>query len=226
MNRFSRKSFFSLLWPLLFGLSACQERAASFKDVHELSKWMNNPKNGLVKTKSISGIKLTVRYLPAEYVAYQELKDNENTSDAAKDSVLALYKNNLTFLFSIGPDESYSSEIDIMRLGIGNYDEYSERALKLNFGMDEYVILKMGERKYQPVLSTLENVYGLSKQRNIYFVFAPEEPEADFRKNEKLDFVFDDEIFNTGISHFIFLSENIKKIPSLSFFAERGASHE
>ena len=31
-------------------------------------KWMNNEKNGLIKTKYIGELKLTVKYLPPDYV--------------------------------------------------------------------------------------------------------------------------------------------------------------
>ncbi len=211
-------SFFSFT-IFIFG---CQENKVTIEDFAEYCAWVVNTENGLVKTKSISGIHLSVKYLPPEYLAYQELKDEENVTASDKERTLGLYKNNETFLLTIAPDEQERLGADIMQTGIRNYQEFSERASKMNFGMNEYVILITGDREFKPVLSNMENVYGLSNHRNISFVFAPEDENTIFKNTEKLDFVFNDEIFHTGISHFVFHRNSIEKIPRLSYFSQNG----
>lgn len=214
---------FSITWFSFFiAFSGCQENMQTIDKADDFYRWLNNPANGLLKTRYIAGIRLTVKHLPAQYLAYRELKDEEAVTASYKDSVLALYKNNLTFLLTIAPDERKLPDVDIMSLGIRDYNEFKARAARMNFGMKEYVSLKIAARKYQPVLSTLENVYGLSKHRNIYIVFNPGEDPEGFKNAEKLDFVFNDEIFNTGISHFIFHKTNIDGIPHFKFFTKKG----
>lgn len=214
--------FLAALLSSFIALHGCQESIKTIDHVDDLYRWINNPKNGLVKTKSISGIKLSVKYLPAELLACREFKDENNVIASQKDSVLALYKNNLTFLLTIASDERKAPETNVMYRGIRNYEELTERAVRMNFSMQDYITLKINEKEYKPILSTMENVYELSKERSIYLVFAPDKDDKNFEKVEKLDFVFSDEMFNTGINHFIFQKKNIDAIPRLSFFIQKG----
>ncbi len=111
-------------------------------------------------------------------------------------------------------------EMDMMYLGISNYSEYSRRISTMNFRMNEYITLKTDTVKFTPVLSSLENTYGLSKALNINVVFSPGENHKDVVNSETLDFILSDDIFNTGISHFVFRREAIEQIPEFTYFIE------
>jgi hypothetical protein len=188
------------------------------KSIHsekEFYNWLNNPDNGLLKEKEIDGIKYTVKYLPVEYLVYQELSKMQNYSKETKDSLIGLYINTRTFLLTIGTTEKSGSG-DIMYEGISEMEEFKERVELLNFDMKEYITLKTEVGDLLPRLSTLENTYGLKNSRNVYVVFASD-GEFDLMKAQKIDFTFNDEIFNTGINHFLFEREAIDNIPTLKF---------
>src|SRR4051812_46545175 len=97
MNRFSVTLFILACLAI-----ACQ---SEINDMTSLYKWINNPENGLVKTKQVDGIKLTVKYLPAEFLALKETKE-EKGNRKCYDSLLNFYKKSHTFLLSIASKEN------------------------------------------------------------------------------------------------------------------------
>lgn len=205
------KKFFYLLF-IVFIFSGCTK--SKVNSVFEYSKWLADHENGLVLTKKIKGLIISVKYLPSEYLIFKELSEEEGNAEKNAEQVKKEYENAITFLMTIGPDESKNNKNDIMFEDIENYKEYSERLLSLNFEMDKNVALKTKKNELAPVLSALENTYGLSKSRNILFVFSPNEKESEEIKNaDDLDFVYTDELFSLGIMHFNFLRKNLENLP-------------
>ena len=185
--------------------------------VAEYSKWINNPSNGLIVTRKINGLKLSVKYLPAEYLEYKEIQDANNNLKRQLDSLKNEYKNSITFLLTIGPDDDKGNKNDIMFDGIKNYKEYSERLLSLNFEIDKNISLKTGGIELKPVLSALENTYGLSKNRTIVFAFSPTKNEKQEIENSKeIDFIYSDDLFQLGCMHFNFSGNDLKNLPLIS----------
>jgi len=182
--------------------------------VEEYSKWINDPENGLTNTRRIKGLKITVKHLPVEYLIYKEQKENNNSSNQFADSLKKAYNNSLTFLMMIAPDEEKGNKNDVMLEGITNYQEYTQRLLAMNFALDKSIRLQSGKVQLKPVLSALENTYGLSKSRNIVFVFAPTAKEKqEINHSGELDFIYTDELFQLGIMHFNFNTKNITELP-------------
>lgn len=194
-------------------LLGCQE---SFNNEQEMFSYLNNPENGLVKEKNINGIKLKVKLLPTDFLTYKELRKEQAYTKEIKQQKFDSYDSTYVFVLNIGPSDE--QDFSIQHLGITNYQEYKQRVLDMNFEITEFVKVKANNKEYMPVLSNMENVYGLSKSRNIYLVFAPDDINDDLLTSEKLDFVFNDEIFHTGINHFVFNRKDILKIPKIEFW--------
>ncbi len=203
-----------VLFFILLILSGCKPVLNSEK---EWMSFLANPKNGYVKKKVSSGIELTVKYLPATYLTYKELsKSNYNKTQI--DSIYKLYKNQRTFLLAIKPDVS-KSEGDVMYKDVGSYPDYKKRVLELNFEIGDHIRIKAGDKTYLPVLFNMENTYSLTDHRNFYLVFSSDDKKKEELINaEKLDFIFEDDVFGTGINHFSFEKNKIDSNPSLSFF--------
>lgn len=203
---------------IVFAFSACSKQA----QVNSFSgylKWLNAPENGLVKTKYVNGIELKVKYLPSEYFAYLELSDKNNFSQQQKDSVLKLYEHSISFVLSLGPDERKEKGPDIMYHSLTTYKEYSQRVCDMNFFMSEYITLKADEKEYRPVLSQMENVYGLDSKRNIILVFVPDEKgDNSLKESDALEFKYEDEQFQLGTNYFLFKRKDIKNIPAIKFW--------
>lgn len=185
--------------------------------VSEYSKWINNAENGLIKIKKIKGLEIAVKYLPTEYLILKELEESDDTSENNRERIKKEYENAITFLMTIGPDENKKNNNDIMFEGIKSYKEYSERLVSMNFEIDKNVSLNTTHAELKPVLAVLENTYGLSKSRNIMFVFSPNESEKkDMKTSNNIDFVYSDELFSLGIMHFSFDYDQLENLPHIN----------
>lgn len=183
-----------------------------------LYAWVNDLDNGLVKTRYINGIRLTAKYLPPEFLAYKEWATSGETKPHYH-SLLEVYKHNRTFLLTIGPDDREVAGGDVMFYDVLNKEDFRQRVQDLNFEIGKYISLSAGNRQFAPKLHALENTYGLGKHRNIYLVFANDESNGSLLTGKKLDLRFNDEIFQTGISHFVFEKQDLDGLPELKFLA-------
>jgi hypothetical protein len=212
-----RGSFTPVLFLLIISLSSCSGKK-TISDPNEFMKWMNDPENGLVQTKYVSNVKINVKNLPSAYMAYLEMKNLQGQSEQKRDSLIAYYSQSKTFLLTISPDERVKGNSgDIMYRDVTGFEEYKDRSHVMNFEFGDYIDLITDNEKYKPVLSNLENVYGLSSGRKIILVFAEKNGSQDLSKSKELDLVFTDEIFNTGINHFVFAQHKLNSVPDFVF---------
>jgi hypothetical protein len=164
----------------------------------------------------VNGVLVSVLYLPPEYLALKELKGDTANKRLNYDSLLNYHRNSSSFIITFGPDEAKKNTNDIMYDNIKNFREYTERSLDLNFDMENKIVLKTKKGEYAPVLSSLENTYGLSKDRKVNLVFAAGMKD-DKTKNQYYDFVYSDETFGVGTLHFNFDANRIKEnMPEVS----------
>lgn len=180
----------------------------------EYSRWINDPTHGLIAERQVNDLKLTVKYLPPEYLASRE---SQGLSQSAKDSLTKIYSESKTFLLTIGPSGKEEKKGDLMFRNISNYQQYKERSYAMNFEMEDYVSLSAENEIYRPVLFTLENTYGLEEGRSVYLVFNDEKKGEKLNTAKELDIVFNDELFETGLSHFTFSKKDIDRLPHLIF---------
>ncbi|MEO1652680.1 MAG: hypothetical protein AAFU64_03970 [Bacteroidota bacterium] len=200
-----------LLFLITFSCDTSIQREA------DLYQWINQEENGLIKSKRINGLELIVKYLPASYLVLKELKSIPLPSAEAIDSLEAQYEGNYTFLLTIKPIQSQGQEDDVMYREVASLAEYKQRAMQMNFGMEERVELHIGESTLKPCLTSLENSYGLSTHRSIYMVFVEDEKSSVSEKKGALDFRFEDDIFATGINHFVFKKSDLNNIPPINY---------
>lgn len=193
-------------------LSSC----GGFSTEQDLYKWISDEKNGLIKTKDMGGVIIKVKYLPAEYLVYNEVK-GKHYSQAQVDSLTAEFKKTRSFLMTLEFKKTNSGD-NVLASGTDHYNEYKERIEKLNFALDEYVTIKTEDAELAPVLWTLENTYTVGNKRNLYITFGDEKIEEVFKESSKLDLVFNDEIFYTGIAHFVFDNKQLQSVPKIKFW--------
>ena len=208
---------FLLFINVLF-LLACN---ATINHPSELYQWINDVDNGLVKTKSVNNFDISVKFLPSEYLAYNELKYDDRIDWEKFDVLKKEHDGFLTFLLTIAPSSDpeiapSNDPIDIMYYQVQNQEEYERRFIQLNFNVNESLTLNAGGQRYEPVLHTMENTYELSKKKSLYLVFPKEE---GLEQLQILDLVFEDRFFDTGISHFIFQTEDLIGLPPFDISA-------
>src|SRR4051812_31128095 len=115
-------SKFLLMWVGVIGLvGACKPH---IRTETEFYRWINDPENGLVQSKKANDLTITVKYLPAAFLAYKELKNTPGAGKREMDSLLNYYQHSRTFLMTIKPSTTTEASGDVIYLGIGNYQEY------------------------------------------------------------------------------------------------------
>ena len=207
----------SLFFLTFFG---CKSKLSSEKEFY---KYWSDSSNGLFHKKSVNGFELTMKYMPHEYLMFNEIQ-NKPIGEKEYEELKKKYANTLSFLMTIAPESStnFSSTDQVEKYNIGSLEEFKDRMLELNFGMKEYIHLKTSAgEKYHPILATMENVYTLDNKKNIVIVFGDIKEGKSILENEKLDVVFEDKMFDTGINHFVFEKENLLNIPELTFINKK-----
>lgn len=179
-------------------LNSC---SSSMTDFSEYLKYLANEENGIVKQKKISGLRLQVKYLPLEYLNHRAKEEGSNN-----------YDHSVCFMFTLGPDST--ENFDITKVGVSNYEEFAKRMDVMNFQMHESLELKIGNKIYKPSIAQMENVYGLKKERVIMVVFeVKDNKENNFMRTQDVQFIYKDQLFNTGTSKFWFEKNDLTDLP-------------
>jgi hypothetical protein len=178
-------------------------------------KYLNDPGNGLVRTRRLNGLSISAKYLSPELRAFQEVRSSDERI-SSQDSLVAFNGRSVAFLLTIRLD-STSADRDIAVRGVHDYNDFAARALNMNFGMQERLTLSADGREYRPVLAALDNEYGMGGARNITVVFLDEERPQRITGARSLDLSFADDIYETGINHFVFDGATIAGAPKLKF---------
>jgi len=185
---------------------------------NEYQLWMNDENSGLIKKKYVNGVEIIVKYLSPEYLAFREISNDQTLTVEDKDSIISQYSNSLNFVLTLGPDDRKSEGQDIMYRDVSDYIEYKSRVKALNFDIEQSVKIRTDSVEFLPVLSAMENIYSLDTKRNIILAFVPDVGNEDsFFNSDKLGFVYDDQLFNLGVNHFVFKRSDMMQIPTITY---------
>lgn len=177
--------------------------------------YMADKGNGLIKDKSIGGIKLRVKYLPVDYLVYNSIENIESARVTMIDSIKKSFNNSITFMLTIGPDENES--FDITKVGVSDYKQFAQRVEEMSFNMAEYITLTIKDKEYKPDLAQMENINGPEQSRNIILVFKAKDENNKEVMTDDMYFTFNDELFATGINKFKFQMDDILSVPKLKY---------
>lgn len=210
MNKIILKSPIVILYLAVLSLLSCNKSIDNIKDFY---KYVNTPSNGLIKVKNIGALSFSMKYVPTDFYVYKAHKDFPNiTKESLKDE----YKDNFNFILKIAPSEEAAMKFDVMTETVGSLAEFREQAFIVNFELQKFIRLKIGSREIAPVLVETENVYGLTQHRLINIVFAKEDFQTEWSNLEKIDLIFNDELYGTGKHHFLFYKKDLINIPDLN----------
>jgi hypothetical protein len=207
-----RKTAFIGLIVLIF--AGCVARTRDHVDLGFLEGYTRKAENGLTRARTVNGIRTTVSLIPPAIGALRELKGATDSCGPGLAQLIALHDDQLSFVLNLAADGEHAQG-DVMYAGVNDAESYKRQAFNLNFSWDQYVELRCGDQRYVPVLSTLENTYGLTQDRNVILVFAPPlASDSAFYASETLDLVVHDEWFGTGSQHFKFQRADLQKVPA------------
>ncbi len=177
-------------------------------------KYLADPENGITKERATHGIKLKVKYLPLNYLVYNAVKSVDNgVSKEELEKIKKSYANSLTFMLTLGPDDNES--FSITNVGVENYEQFAQRIETMSFNMKEYIRLNVNNKQYVPELVQMETINTLEPSKNLIIVFNTLDEKGKEIKDNDMTFVYNDELFYTGINKFIFKAKDLKAVPEL-----------
>ena len=208
---------------LLFAI--CSLLLISWKSNHldnigQYNDWLNNESNRCILTRSIGGVKISIKYQPPLYVALKDIagvKISPNLKKSIVDSVVKNENQVITFLMIIGPDKDVPERrrsAPITSEGVHEQSDFAERVISTNFYMEQNMNLYVDGVKYKPAISVMENLYELSDQRSFSIAFVSEGGKNINAGNEYI-FEYDDPYFNVGKVQFRFSGESFQSARNL-----------
>ncbi len=203
---------FCVTLPLSF--AGCGREGDAIRNIHSYLACLKDEAHGLSRVKSYGSLAIRARYLPPEYMLWQELRSRP-ASVAHRDSLFELYRRNAYLLLRFEPSKDSPYESDIIMAGLSSQTEYDARQRELNYGLKNYVYLRADGLRYEAALTAPEHAQGMGAARSFILVFNPGDRPNALLDAETLDLVFEDRIFGTGISHFIFHGADIRSFPRL-----------
>jgi hypothetical protein len=194
-------------------VSACNSKPKSLSP-EKYAQWIAKEENGLVKEKKIKTVDIKARFLPSQYLAYNDWLSSDSIS---YDSVLNSYKCGLSFQIQLEADKADKTYGNLMFYNVPSQEAFMARSRYLSFNIQEFIWLESGETKFEPVLSHFEGYEQLGNKMNFRVVFIVSayncgvEPK-DFT-NVKL--TFDDPFWDLGTVNFEFEGKNLVGLPRL-----------
>lgn len=216
------KSIRSLSWAAYILLLAQCQSPNELHSIQDYYSYLNDASHGLVQTKRMTPLEFSMKYLPVDFLAYQAVIEETNTS-LSKDSLKALYAPSLHFLLKIAPSQDAVQQFDVMTETVSSMSEFKEQAFTINFDLQQLLQLQAIDKKgvvvhtLKPVLVETENTYGLTQHRLVNIVFERSVLEQTWSDIEQLKLVFKDELYETGRHYFAFQMDDLHQVPSLMF---------
>lgn len=97
-----------------------------------------------------------------------------------------------------------------MYQGVGNFNEYAQRVMAMNFSMERFITMYVDGKQYSPVLCLAENVYELSDKRDLLVMFVDSAAGKLYHGSEYL-FIYNDPFFSTGKTQLLFSGTDLEK---------------
>lgn len=165
-------------------------------------KWIEDSKNGLVKTETYGKVKYTVAYRPADYNKAKSLLNNDSFQ------ITNSNKKNHSFIIKMEPVDGKTQVLVIDAI------EKQEPFQRINYYLSEaqnHIKLIEGNDTLPSTNYIYERYYNLSPSQNMVIGF---EQKQALGSND-LVFILEDKIFNTGKIAFNFNQKTLKNIPIL-----------
>ncbi len=176
----------------------------------ELINYINEPKNGCMKSNQHKGCNVSVFYRPIEIIAYGELVKEKGKSQEAVDSVRQLYSKNLYFIISLSVNE-----YDYLQKYVNNLSEYNNVVSYLNYGIQtDLKLIIPGKSSYYPIDCIFTRAYEVSNTNNILVVF-----NKEVINNEKeFTIQFNSVRKDIGSHSFSFNIKDLETIPEIIIY--------
>lgn len=161
-------------------------------------QWVEQESNGCIRTRMISGIKLTAMHRPLEYVALKECRGDYTLLDSMKSSFAGLEYYTLKMSAS-------GHNKDFLLYNLGSEEEYYKRVNYYTVNAQQDVYLVRGADTLPCELYHYERTYGVTPYNNMLLGFRAE--NGDDKMPALLH--VSDRLFHTGLHIFSFEKKNL-----------------
>ena len=176
--------------------------------LNEFVSWVADTKNELSKSKEITDIDYRICYLPAESMAYMELK-NENFSQEQFKQSCKYYTDMSYFNFRI---ELKQGSGELLKYHLNSPQQYNDRINYMAFGMQKDVFLIQGKDTLYSGLYHFERIFEVAPYATVMLAF----DNKKFKREKEFTIVFNDRLFNKGYIKYNYKSNQLIDLPKLS----------
>jgi hypothetical protein len=134
----------------------------------------------------------------------RELTALASPSPGLRDSIAKAYDGTATFSMTIECQVDSTTSGDVLMAASHDQGEYASHLSTLSFDVGRKIFAKTCHGDIHPVLTHFEPISGRGNESCLMIVFPRGEKGAVIRKNDVFDIVFVDQMFGTGVQHFLF----------------------
>lgn len=188
-----------------------EERAAFSKEAlgaEEFVRWCADETHELHKTKELSDIRYALSYMPAETMAFLELRKKAH-SFAELMKAKEGYSEMSYFNFRIGAKE-HSGEL--LKYALRSPEQYERRVDYLAFRMEKDICLVQDGDTLYPGLYHFERSFEAAPYASVLFGF----DNRQFKKAEAFTIVYNDRLFDKGLVKFAYCAQQLIYLPSIT----------
>jgi len=172
----------------------------------DYKNWVEDPFNGMFKTKKIGNLRYDVFYKTADYLAIKEIGEDSLTAQEINKRKTQ-YNDMEYFTFKI---QSLTDQQELLRVGIKSEDEYYARLEYFSYKMQNDFKLIRGIDTLDCALYHYERVYGLANHASVVLGF----PKPTKAKGN-IYLIYNDKVFNNGNVILSFKEEILNNIPKI-----------
>lgn len=184
--------------------SACSG-SSEYVDIGKYESWINSEEGGFIRQKEVGGINMQARYIPADYLAWQEIKEKRIVEEDSFKVAYAKIKDLKKFVFTMSAKDSREK---ILSRGITSNEAYQERIYCMNFRMEDNFSLTYDTLTIYPLHVAFENAEAFSGEIRFAVVF---EDTIAASENSDIMFSYMDEYWGLGKVNFTFKKEKTSK---------------
>jgi len=185
-----------------------QDHSHEQMTVGEFATWCADDRNNFHKTEDIEDVRYKLSYLPAEAMAYLELR-TEDYDFATFKKTLERYTDMSYFNFRI---ELKNGKGELLKHQLSSPGQYEDRVKYFSFKMEKDICLVQGRDTVFPGLFQFERIFEVAPYANVMFAF----DNTLFNKNEEFTVVYNDVVFDKGFIKYHYQNKQLINLPNIT----------
>jgi hypothetical protein len=178
--------------------------------MEEFVNWYSEGEHKLTKTKDVSEIRYQLSFLPAEAMAFLELRKTQGGYDFSRfQQVRQDYSEMSYFSFKIQAPENSG---ELLKYQLSSPAAYEERVKYLSFQMEKDIWLIQDKDTIPPGLYHFERVFEAAPYATAMFAF----DNKLFRRDAEFTIVYHDQLFDKGFIKFNYKPKQLINLPNIS----------